>query len=304
MTQVLLALGVLLLLLPGWCEPRAQQVEARQRARAYRTSLSTGLVATLSGSLLWAAPIALHLADRWGLPGLCDGVIHDLPLGGLELALGALTLGLVLMARLVGAFVRAMARSRDARIDPFVGDHRLVSEFDVVVVASDRLLAVGVPGSQPQIVLTDGLVAALEPAELDAVLRHEIAHHRLRHRNYLVLATVLNHAFGWVPGVRRSTEALADALEEWADLASTRRVPERVERLHSALNRLGGLHVTTGARRALRRRVENLEFSSASVNPSPRGVGLVVGLGSSIGVAMLAVAFGAQAMLVFGRCAT
>ncbi len=302
MTQVLLALGVLLLLLPGWCEPRAQRVAARQRARAYRTSLSTGLIATLSGSLLWAAPIALHLADRWGLPGLCDGVIHDLPLGGLELALGVLTVGLVLMARLVGAFVRAMARSRDARIDPFVGDHRFVSEFDVVVVASDRLLAVGVPGSQPQIVLTDGLVAALEPAELDAVLRHEIAHHRLRHRNYLVLATVLNHAFGWLPGVRRSTEALAEALEEWADVASTRRVPERVERLHAALNRLGALHVTTAARRALGRRLENLESSSAY--PSPRGVGLVLGFGSAIGIAMLVVAFGGQAMLVFGRCAT
>ena len=65
MTQLLLALGVFLLLLPGWCDSRAQQVGASQRARGYRTALSTGLVATLSGSLLWAAPIVLHLADRW-----------------------------------------------------------------------------------------------------------------------------------------------------------------------------------------------------------------------------------------------
>ena len=149
MTQLLLALGVFLLLLPGWCDSRAQQVGASQRARGYRTALSTGLVATLSGSLLWAAPIVLHLADRWGLPGLCDGAIHELPLGGLEIALGALAAGVVLMSRLVGAFVRAMARSREARIDPFVGDHRPLSEFDVVVVASDRLLAVHL-GTSPE----------------------------------------------------------------------------------------------------------------------------------------------------------
>ena len=32
----------------------------------------------------------------------------------------------------------------------------------------------------------------------------------------------VDSGLGWLPGVRRSTEALADALEEWADLASTR----------------------------------------------------------------------------------
>ena len=124
MTQALLALGVLLLLLPGWCEPRAQRVEARQRARAYRTSLSTGLVATLSGSLLWAAPIVLHLADRWGLPGLCDGVIHDLPLGGLELALGALTLGLVGFQACGAAPKRSPMPWRSGQISPVLAEFR------------------------------------------------------------------------------------------------------------------------------------------------------------------------------------
>ncbi len=307
MTQVVVAMGLILLILPGWFESRHHGLDARRRARAYRTALLVGLIAVVGGSLLWAAPIVWHLADGLGLPGLCDGVVHALPLGGFEFAIVALVGGGLLLVRLVGSLAQSVARGRDARVDTFVGSHREVSEFDVVVIASDRLLAVGVPGDQPQIVITDGLVAALESDELDAVLRHEIAHHRLGHRNYLVLASTVNHAFGWIPAVRSSAAALAGALEEWADLASTRLAPERVARLRSALNRLAELHVTTAARRALEQRLGNLDRSPASARTgsgADQRVGLTVGLAGAGGIATLLFAVGYQTFSVFGSCTT
>lgn len=305
MTQVVVAVGTLLLVLPGWFDRHHREVDPGRRARAYRSALLLGLVAVLGGSLLWAAPVGLHLADRWGFPGLCDGVVHGLALGGFELALIASVGGAVLVVRVVGALAQSSVRGRAARVDPLVGDHRAVSEFDVVVIASERLIAVGVPGDRPQIVVTDCLVAALEPDEFDAVLRHEIAHHRLGHRSYLILASAVDQTFGWFPGVPSSTAALADALEEWADLASTGRAPERVARLRSALDRLAALHVTTAAQRAFERRLGNLDRSPVERRArAGRDVGLAVGLGGAVGMMSLAYGVADQVLSSFRGCVT
>ena len=163
MTPALIMAGLVLLALPGWFQPRRTSFGVIQWARACRAALALGLVLTLAGFLLWGAPIVLHLADGWGFPGLCDDAIHQLPLGGFEFALGAMVAGGWIIARLAGACAQANARSRAARIDPFIGYHRALSEFDVVVIPSTQLVAVGVPGSRPQIVLSQGLVSTLEP---------------------------------------------------------------------------------------------------------------------------------------------
>ena len=305
MTPALIVAGFALLALPGSWASHRPEVDAVRWARVCRASLALGLVLTVAGFLLWGAPVLLHIADGWGFPGLCDDAIHQLPLGGLELALLAIVASGLILARLAGALTRSIARRRDAWIDPFIGHHRHLSEFDVVVIPSTRLVAVGVPGSPPQIVISAGLVSVLEPQELDAVLRHEMAHHRLRHRNYLVLAAAVDHVFGWLPPVRLSTAALRRAVEESADLASTRRSPERVARLRSALVRLAEVHTTTAVRRDLERRIAVLAGPDARDEPSPtRAAQVVVGFGGAVAAASLVAAFSYEVFAAIGRCAT
>lgn len=305
MTSLLIISGLAFLVFPGWMPRRGPDIGVVRWARACRASLALGLVLTLSGFLLWGAPVVLHVADGWGVPGLCDDAIHRLPLGGLEFGLGAMVAGGWIIVRISGAFAQAVARSRDARIDPFIGHHRNLSEFDVVVIPSTRLVAVGVPGSRPQIVISEGMVAALAPPELDAVLQHEMAHHRLGHRNYVVLAAVVDHAFGWLPPVRLSTAVLRDAVEEWADLASTRRSPERVALLRSALERLANVHVTTVARREIQRRIAILEGRGARGGSRPtRTIGVVMGFGGALAAATLVLALSYQVFEAAGRCGT
>ena len=305
MSLALIVAGLVLLALPGWWQPRRSGTGVVRRARECRASLALGLVLTVSGLLLWGAPAVLHVADGWGLPGLCDDAIHQLPLGGLEFALIAGVVAGLIVARLTGALARSAARRRDAWVDPFIGQHRGLSEFDVVVIPSSRLVAVGVPGSPPQIVISEGLVSVLDPSELDAVLRHEMAHHRLHHRNYLLLAAAVDHVFGWLPPVRSSTAALRRALEEWADLASTRRSPERVARLRSALARLADAHVTTAARRDIERRIAMLETADPRNEArSTRTAGMVMGFGGAVAVASLLLALSYEVFAAVGRCAT
>ncbi len=305
MSLALIITGLVLLALPSWWQPRRFDTGAIRRARECRASLGLGLILTLGGFLLWGAPIVLHLADGWGLPGLCDDAIHQLPLGGLEFALIAIVAGGVILVRLTGALTRSALRSREAWVDPFIGKHRDLSEFDVVVIPSSQLVAVGVPSSPPQIVISEGLVSVLGPSELHAVLRHEIAHHRLRHRNYLLLAASVDHVFGWLPPVRSSTAILRRALEEWADLASTRRSPARVACLRSALARLADVHVTTAARRDIERRIAMLENADPRREArSTRTAGLVMGFGGAAAAASLLIAMSYEVFAAVGRCAT
>ncbi len=305
MNPALIITGLVLLALPGWCQPRRSGTGVVRRARECRASLALGLVLTVSGLFLWGAPAVLHVADGWGFPGLCDDAIHQLPLGGLEFALFAIVVGGLIVARLTGALTRSAARRREAWVDPFIGQHRGLSEFDVVVIPSTRLVAVGVPGSPPQIVISEGLVSALDPSELDAVLRHEMAHHRLHHRNYLLLAAAVDHGFGWLPPVRSSTAALRCALEEWADLVSTRRSPERVARLRSALARLADVHVTATARHDLERRIAMLETPDhRDESRTTRTAGLIMGFGGAVAAASLLLAMSYEVFAAVGRCAT
>jgi Zn-dependent protease with chaperone function len=66
-------------------------------------------------------------------------------------------------------------------------------------------------------VVSDGLLDTLTAKQLDAVLRHEVAHLRRGHHRCLVVAAVVDHAFASFPPTRRSTATLRLALERSAD---------------------------------------------------------------------------------------
>lgn len=84
-------------------------------------------------------------------------------------------------------------------------------------VASFAVVAYATPGSPSQVVVSRGLARVLGADELDAVVRHELAHLRNRHHRDPALAAVVDAALGWVSGLRASTAAARLGIERSAE---------------------------------------------------------------------------------------
>lgn len=258
MTLALILSGLMFLAFPGWLDRRHRFGPARY-AHISRACMTLGFVGVVLGFTLWGAPAMFHWADAVGIRGLCDVAIHRLPFGGLELAVPMSLIAIAVVGRACAAARRARLAVRRARVDPYFGRHRRIGGYDLVVIPGAQLVAVGVPGIEPQIVLSESLVAELTSIELTAVIRHEVAHHRLRHRQYLFTAAVVDQVFGWIPPVHASTVGLRNAVEEWADIESTRSSQARIATLRSALLCIASRRKTTIDLRSIERRIASLE---------------------------------------------
>ena len=301
MTLFVILGSFVLLGLPGLLD-RCHSLGPAHFARLGRASMMLGFIGVVLGLAAWGAPAILHLADAVGVPGLCDEAVHRLPLGGLELAIAAAAIAVAVTGRALAAVRRARLSAHRARVDPCFGRHRRVGRYDVVVIPSAQLVAVGVPGDRPQIVLSQGLVAALSPVEVDAVIRHEVAHHRLGHRQYLVTAAVMDQVFGWVPRVRSSTRSLRNAVEAWADLESTQSSEARTATLRSALERLATERTTTASRHSIERRIARLDFGDEIYSSRLRSVGAWVPATALALIAAVALLSASQILDAVIRC--
>ena len=82
----------------------------------------------------------------------------------------------------------------------------------------DSPVAYCLPGGARSVtVLSDGLMAALEPAELRAVLIHENAHLSQRHHLLLWAFAAWRQALPWLPTTRLAQEAVSSLIEMLAD---------------------------------------------------------------------------------------
>ena len=78
-----------------------------------------------------------------------------------------------------------------------------------MVINVDSPVAYCLPGGARSVtVLSDGLMAALEPAELRAVLNHENAHLDQRHHLLLWAFAAWRQALPWLPTTRLAQEAV------------------------------------------------------------------------------------------------
>jgi len=138
----------------------------------------------------------------------------------------------LLLAATVRVVVAAFLVARDGRRarpprDRFPGEEHTLREHFGLVPSSVRLLPFDGPVAfttgllRPVIVVSDGLMRALDPEERSAVLAHERAHASRRHAAALSAARIIARAFGSMPGVRVSVEFLATALEAQADDQAT-----------------------------------------------------------------------------------
>jgi hypothetical protein len=219
MSVVLLAVGLVLLALPGILGSTGSRLSPTEWCRAVSLCLRVGRFAVLAALALTAAPALLDAAGADHIAHAC----HRMVMGGLPVPAPAIAAWAAVWLLVVATHLSLTARRRDRvalrrlHAEPWLGDHQTASGVDVVTLPCADRLAYAVPGRPDQIVVSDGLVATLDDEELHAVLRHERAHLRHRHHRLLRLAGDLDACLAWLPPVRRSVDVLRLTVERWAD---------------------------------------------------------------------------------------
>lgn len=198
-------------------------------------TMIAGLVLLEMALIVCALPI-MAAVTGWGSPDR-----HFFPgdtIVGAASAVFALTAA--------GSLLYGYGRFRRAQsllvIEPWIGAHVQRGDHELVVLDSEQRVAYALGGKQPQIVITGGLIAALTHDELNAVIDHEVAHIRLRHRPFLAIIAALEPAARLVHPLRHILVAAQFAVEHWAD-----RAVENPEAGRRALIKLGGAQTPVSA---------------------------------------------------------
>lgn len=227
------ALG--LLSLPALTRPLGRRVRPDRWARMCTGALMSGGVLLEVALLLYAAPTLFPAARVPLIAALCEHMIGPLVPGGAVAGWAAAVFAIAIPAFGV-AGARSAARTwSTARVEPWLGEHGAWEEFEVVVLPTDHLLAMSVPGDPGQIVISAALVEKLDDAALEAVMRHEAAHLAHHHHRFLLTATVVETAGIFFLPARRGARVLRAALERWADEVAVSGRPAEREILRDAL---------------------------------------------------------------------
>ncbi len=176
--------------------------------------------AALCGTALgiMALPTTLGLLHGSALAQACARALGPLaPQGGPIVGWSAVLLMTWILLGCVRGRRSVNRAQQVGRIEPWLGEHRRFDGWELVVLPSDELFALSIPGKPSQVVVSRGMSTTLAPTEFDAVVAHERSHLAHRHHRYLLLVAVVGRAFAFVPGVRRSVSALRVAIERWAD---------------------------------------------------------------------------------------
>jgi hypothetical protein len=244
MTLGLLVAGAALVALPGVGSQATRRLPPAECASLVAGSLAVGAVGLEVGLVLLALPTVLQSVGMPGLATACATLVGHLAPGGPVVGWLAAGAAVAIAAVSLHTLGTARQRARKLRAEPGLGQHLPLAGFELVELPTAVFLAVSVPGRPPQVVVSRGLVERLEPAELEAVVRHEAAHLALRHRRHLLLAAVLERGFGLVPFARRSAGLLRTTVERWADEAAVGPEGRRRDALNRALLTVAPARIT------------------------------------------------------------
>ena len=217
MSAVLMLAGLGLLALPGVSAPIARHLRPHEWRRLNRIAIGLGVVVVELGLVLAAVPTVLGAAGVESVAHACHHLLGPVLPGGPVTGWASATASLAVFAVAFVVHSRVRRLQCAARIEEWLGEHRRMPGAMLVVVPSDAVVAYAIPGSPPQVVVSRGLVSALAADELDAVVRHELAHVRNQHHRDLALAAVVDATLGWMPGIRASTAVLRLSIERAAD---------------------------------------------------------------------------------------
>ncbi|MFE7128562.1 M48 family metalloprotease [Streptomyces sp. NPDC057617] len=257
------------LLMPFLAVPAARRVAAAlapRHAAWLLTVVALVLAASSSAALaLLVVPGASYLPVVAVLGELLEPLRAGPPVVAVALALIAGSLLVWRTAVLAVAAHRSRAELRRARAA--AGG----TEGELAVLRDSRPDAYALPGRPGRIVVTTGMLRALEPAEREALFAHERAH--LRGRHHLFLTTVELAALCH-PALRALCEPLRYALERAADEAAAVAVGDR---------RLAARAIGRAALAAREDRAEDRDHArpravlAATAGPVPRRVAALLG---------------------------
>lgn len=217
MSILLLVVGLSMVLFPGALAMIGRDLEPSEWGRISRASLWMGLRSLQLGLLLTAVPTVFRSMHIDSVADACYRVLGPVMPGGSITGWVSAAGFVALMVRCRSARADVQRLQREARIESWLGEHRELVGGTLVVLPTTEVIAYAAAGVPAQVVVSQGLVGALTPEELDAVVRHELAHLRHHHDRYVTLAAVVDGALGWVPGVRASIGAVRLGVERWAD---------------------------------------------------------------------------------------
>lgn len=235
MGVVFVLAGLGLVALPGVLRPLGRHLAPSDWARLGAAALVGGFGVFELGLVFYAAPTVLSASGAFGLASLCLRMLGGVAPGGAAAGWAAGVLAVVVAGSGALALDRVRRVRRRTWVERCVGEHARLGHHELVVLPRDELVAFSVDCQGGQMVVSSGLVAALCPDELAAVLAHEAAHLDHRHQRYLSVASVARHGLAFFPPAKRSARALVVALERWADEVAVDVVEDGRARLRSAL---------------------------------------------------------------------
>lgn len=239
MASALVVFGMLLASLPALCRRAGKRLDSREWARLSVGGLVAGVVLVEVGLVLLALPTMLRALGVEAFAAACGRVLAPLVPFGVVGGWVSAALAVCTAMLAIRELRRVRRTSAVAWLEPYVGEH--VDDetgVEVVVLTGDELLAYSVASPSPQVVLSSGLVSALDGDELDVVVAHERAHLRMGHHRTLRFAALAAAALGWWPAARWSYRVVCTAHERWADDAATGVDVERRRRLARVLERV------------------------------------------------------------------
>lgn len=215
-----------------WVGPRSRRLDPR--TAAWLTTSAIGVVVTSVLATSWIVSLGL-LSGAPFVHRLLTWCLHPMSHATLGTRLiGAAALGFSALSTLHALRVLA-AWWRD----------RVHAETGVRIVVDPRPIAYVLPGPDAAIVVSTGMLQALQPGERQAMLAHEAAHLRHRHDRFLAVGRLV----AGIPVVgRRVRDHLHFALERWADEEAAKVVGNRTVVAHAVARAALAQHdMPTGA---------------------------------------------------------
>lgn len=229
-----IGVGIILLVSTGWWRSQ-KRVHPAHQARLLAVGLLSGGILIQAGLWLWASPVVLDAVGRPDLAAACEAMFGGSAPGGRIGGIAALGAAIWLAMKATCAAVGIWREQRRYRVEWPLGVASHHPTHDLVILPLAQPIAYTVGGRPPQVVLSQGIVDRLPGECVDAITAHEVIHARHRHHRYLMLASALGAAAGWLPPVRTGIDHLKFALERWADEGSAHLAPQGRQGVRTAL---------------------------------------------------------------------
>lgn len=231
MTVVVVSIAIVILFMPRWLAPLMRRLDPHEAVRISVVAVAIGAFLVELSFVLFAVPAVFSAFGVRSIAVSCR-FLSDLAPGGLQVGWLTAVLAVLFPVLARRGSMHARAVADEMRAESTLGVHRQIEGIDLVRLPTEGLVAYSIGGPNPQIVVSDGLVALLGPDELDVVVGHEIAHVRDDHGRILRFLAALEYP---MPSLRWITSPVRVAMERSADEAAIRRDPVRRLALLDAL---------------------------------------------------------------------